>query len=72
MRYRTRSVSWHGQTFRFQCLRPKDNANDPPDWAVSHGQEFIGMMPCTLEVTTKEFDMRCAQWLAELLGEAEV
>jgi hypothetical protein len=35
---------------------------------VSRGGEFIGTMPCSPEVTTKDFDVRGLHWLAELLG----
>jgi hypothetical protein len=68
MRYPTRSITWQGQAFRFQCLQSNGSASAPPEWAVSRGREFIGMMPCSLEVTTKDFDVRCSRWLAELLG----
>jgi hypothetical protein len=68
MRYRTRSIVWHGETFRFQYLKPSDGKPDEPLWAVSRRGEFIGVMPCPTEVTTRDFDMRSAHWLWELLG----
>jgi hypothetical protein len=71
MRYRTRSITWHGQAFHFQRFQSKGNAAETVEWAVSHGPEFIGVMPCSPEVTTREFDVRCSNWLAELLGHAE-
>jgi hypothetical protein len=69
MRARSRSLTWRGQTFRFQYLSsspvPK---TESALWAVSRGGEFIGTMPCSPEVTTKDFDVRGVHWLAELLG----
>lgn len=73
MRHRTHSTTWQGQAFHFECLESKTGASDQPQWAVSRwrefiGREFIGMMGCSLEVTTKDFDVRCLHWLAELLS----
>lgn len=68
MRYRTRSIIFHGETFRFQYLTPSGRRTDEPQWAVSRGTEFIGMMACPPEVTTRDFDLRSAHWLRELLG----
>ena len=71
MRARSRSLMWGGQTFSFQYLSsspaPK---SESALWAVSRGGEFIGTMPCSPEVTTKDFDVRGLHWLAELLGRA--
>jgi hypothetical protein len=66
MRYRTRSITWHGEAFQFQQL-PPEPAGDPDQWAVRHHGEFIGTMPCSSQVTTKDFDLRCERWLRELL-----
>jgi hypothetical protein len=66
MRYRTRSITWHGEAFQFQQL-PPEPASDPDQWAVRHHGEFIGTMPCSSQVTTKDFDLRCERWLRELL-----
>jgi hypothetical protein len=71
MHSRTHSVTWQGQTFRFECLPAKGGTGDLPQWAVSREREFIGTMSCSLEVTTKDFDVRCLRWLAELLHRAE-
>ncbi len=68
MRYRTRSISWHGQPFHFERLQPKASSSETPLWAVSRSGEFIGVMPCPPEVTTKDFDVRSLRWLGELLG----
>jgi hypothetical protein len=66
MRHRTHSITWHGQDFCFQWLPPLGRGNDPSQWAVSRGREFIGTMNCSLEVTTKDFDVRCLHWLSDL------
>jgi len=73
MRARSRSLTWRGQTFRFQYLPSSLSStafskSDTSLWAVSRGGEFIGTMPCPPEVTTKDFDVRSFHWLAELLG----
>jgi hypothetical protein len=67
MRARSRSLSWHGQTFRFEYAPTPQDARAPL-WAVSRRGEFIGMMACSPEVTTKDFDIRGMRWLDELLG----
>ncbi len=68
MRSRTRSITWHGQSFRFQLLKPPGPESDTGQWAVHRSGEFIGTMPCSPEVTTKDFDVRSLRWLGELLG----
>jgi hypothetical protein len=65
MRHQSRSISWKGQTFRFQCLHARTSSETI--WAVSRRGEFIGTMPCSAEVTTKDFNVRSLQWLGELL-----
>jgi hypothetical protein len=67
MRSRSRSLTWHGQTFRFEYTPTQQGARTP-FWAVSRRGEFIGMMACSTEVTTKDFDVRGLRWLEELLG----
>lgn len=49
-------------------MQPAEAAGDLAVWAVSRGGEFIGTMPCSPEVTTKEFEVRGLSWLGELLG----
>jgi hypothetical protein len=66
MRQRTRSLTWRGEAFHFQPLQ-SGQAGDTAQWAVICRGEFIGTMPCTTEVTTKDFDIRCIRWLRELL-----
>jgi hypothetical protein len=67
MRFRSRSITWHGEAFQFQQL-PPDRPSEPVQWAVRRQGEFIGTMPCSSQVTTRDFDLRCARWLRELLG----
>lgn len=67
MRYRGRSITWQGQAFHFERMQATE-AGEVVTWAVSHGGEFIGTMPCSPEVTTKEFEARSLCWLGELLG----
>ena len=67
MRHHTRSLTWHGQAFHFERLPPKVATSDTPLWAVSRSGEFIGIMPCSPEVTTKDFDVQGYRWLGELL-----
>jgi hypothetical protein len=69
MREGPRAVAWRGAQFRFERLKNgHDAAARSPLWAVSRRGEFIGTMPCVQEETTKEFDVRSIQWLADLLG----
>ena len=71
MRWRTRSITWHGQSFRFQLLAlPENPETDTGQWAVHRSGEFIGTMPCSSEVNTRDFDVRSMRWLTELLGNA--
>jgi hypothetical protein len=70
MRQRSRSLTWRGQAFHFRCLEPHPSSRDIPVWAVSRSGEFIGTMPCSHEVTTKDFDVRGLRWLGELLGDS--
>ena len=69
MRSRSRSLSWRGQVFRFEYVRDSYRESGGPVWAVSRNREFIGMMPCSNEVTTKDFDVRGLRWLDELLSD---
>ena len=67
---RTRySVEWHGVRYTAEPLKTPTNVSSlPPVWAVSRGREFIGTLPMRPEETTKEFEVRCATWLEDLLG----
>jgi hypothetical protein len=66
MQHRTRSLAWHGQAFRFEQIKLPSERFQDCTWAVSRQGEFIGTMNCAKEITTKEFDQRCNQWLVEL------
>jgi hypothetical protein len=69
MRHKTRSIAWHGQEFHFERLEWGARAErQTAEWAVWRRGEFIGTMPFVTEETTKEFDLRCARWLGELLA----
>ena len=69
MRDIPRTVSWRSRHYRFERLSPRSRVTSlPPVWAVSRSGEFIGTMPCRLEESTKEFELRAMQWLGELLG----
>lgn len=68
MRYRRRSLSFAGQPFSFERIESWEAGGKRVTWAVSHRGEFIGTMTSAEEITTKDFDMRCTRWLAELLG----
>jgi hypothetical protein len=66
MRSHARSLTWKGQSFRFQRMSLPDLDPHTPLWAVSRQGEFIGVMPCSEEITTKDFDVRGLTWLREL------
>jgi hypothetical protein len=70
MRTRSRSLTWHGQPFRFEYLAGPA-ARTGPMWAVYRRAEFIGTMPCPTDIPTKEFDLRGCHWLDELLRTAK-
>lgn len=68
MRYRRRSVSYAGQPFNFERIEAGESGKNRLIWAVSRRGEFIGTLTSPQEITTKDFDLRCIRWLAELLG----
>lgn len=70
MRHRQHSVSYAGEPFSFERIERLESASKRAVWAVSHRGEFIGTMTSTDEITTRDFDVRCARWLEELLGAA--
>jgi hypothetical protein len=68
MREGPRTVRWRDHEFRFETFKGRDAWTDQsPMWAVSWHGEFIGTMPRASEETTKEFELRCIRWLAELI-----
>ena len=70
MRSRRRSVKYAGQPFSFERVEEWGSSEDRVTWAVSRRGEFIGTLTSPNEISTRDFDMRCMQWLAELLGSA--
>ena len=68
MRSRRRSVKFAGQPFSFERVEKWGPSESGVVWAVSRGGDFIGTLTSPKEISTKEFDLRCTQWLAELLG----
>jgi hypothetical protein len=69
MRQSRHLVEWHGQLFLAEPLQTLTRFSSlPPVWAVSRGREFIGTLPVVEQETTKEFEVRCARWIQELLG----
>jgi hypothetical protein len=68
MRYRRRSVNYDGEPFSFERVDRLGKERRRVTWAVSHRGEFIGTMASPEEITTKDFDLRCAHWLKDLLG----
>ena len=64
------SVQWHGLVYIAEPLKTRTRVSSlPPLWAVSRGGEFIGTLPRRDDETTKEFEVRCTRWLADLLGD---
>jgi hypothetical protein len=70
MRSRRRSVKYAGQPFSFERVEEWGSSEDRVTWAASRRGEFIGTLTSPNEISTKDFDLRCMQWLAELLGSA--
>ena len=76
MRYFMRTITWNGRAYRFEAMPAGPGAGieaterHTTGWAVSLQREFIGEMTCPRDVTTAEFDTRCAVWLEELLNGA--
>ena len=69
MRSARHFVEWHGQLFTAEPLKTLTRFSSlPPVWAVSRGREFIGTLPVVSEETTREFEVRCARWIDDLLG----
>ena len=71
MRQTCHLVEWHGELYTAEPLKTLTRVSSlPPVWAVSRRGEFIGTLPNRPEETTKEFEVRCARWLQELIGGA--
>jgi hypothetical protein len=52
--------------FRFERIEYKDRRKMDCAWAVLRRGEFIGTMNCSQEIPTREFDLRCHEWLSDL------
>jgi hypothetical protein len=66
-------VEWQGEHYTAEPLKSMYRVTSlPPVWAVSHGGEFIGTLPCHSQETTKEFEIRCIAWLRDLYGSRRV
>jgi len=64
------SVEWKGTPYTADRLKTWTRLSSlPPLWAISRRGEFIGTLPYDAEETTKEFELRCANWLADLFGQ---
>ena len=72
MRYRRRSLTYAGQSFNFDRIETRESGKNRLIWAASRRGELIGTLTSPEEITTKEFDLRCARWLEELLGGSHV
>jgi len=69
MRAARHIVEWHGERYTVTPLKSNSPVQYlPPVWAVSRRGEFIGTLPYRPNETTKEFEIRCADWLRDLLG----
>ena len=63
------SIQWRGLVYSAERLKTRTRVSSlPPLWAISRAGEFIGTLPYRDDETTKEFEVRCATWLAGLLG----
>lgn len=68
MKSSRRSVRFAGQPYSFERVEGWAPDEHAVMWAVSRQGEFIGTWTSPKEISTKEFDVRCMQWLSELLG----
>jgi hypothetical protein len=68
MRDGPRTIRWQDHEFHFESFKARDALGDQSTmWAVWWHSEFIGTMPKAREETTKEFELRCIGWLADLI-----
>ena len=68
MRRNVRTLTWQGEPYCFARIPGVAAEQGTGEWAVAHAGEFIGTMPCTANITTGEFEVRCIRWLSDLLG----
>jgi len=68
MRDGPRTIRWQDHEFHFESFKAREALGDQSTmWAVWWHSEFIGTMPKASEETTKEFELRCIGWLADLI-----
>lgn len=67
MPVRNRTTHWRGRSYVFQRLLSANPGGITEEWAVSRGGEFIGVLQCAADLSDRDFDLRCLQWLTELL-----
>jgi hypothetical protein len=61
-------VEWHGEPFNAKLLKSSSRVQAlSPVWAVHRRGEFIGTLPYRLDEPPEEFEVRCLNWLGELL-----
>jgi hypothetical protein len=68
MRRTVRTLTWQGAPYSFARIPDVAAEGGTSEWAVARGGEFIGTMPCSVNISTGEFEVRCIRWLSELLG----
>ena len=64
------TLTWKGAPYCFARMRDAAAQSATAEWAVARGGEFIGTMPCAVDVTTGEFEVRCLRWLSDLLSDS--
>ena len=69
MRSTRHIVVWHGERYTVEPL-PGHSPVTPDQhiWSVTRRGEFIGTIPGGPQETEEEFENRCAQWVADLIG----
>ena len=68
MRFARHFVEWHGQRFTLEPLQSRSRVPSlSPTWAVLRRGEFIGTLPYRLSESPGELEIRCINWLRDLL-----
>jgi hypothetical protein len=61
-------VEWHGQRFTLEPLQSRSKVTSlSPIWAVIRQGEFIGTLPYRMSESAGELEIRCINWLRDLL-----
>ena len=61
-------VEWHGERFTLEPLQSQSKVTSlSPTWAVIRRGEFIGTLPYRRSESTGELELRCINWLRDLL-----